>query len=192
MLLAQTDKATSGRANRYNIGTLKSKHYQIIDLALVGESNVDIAKALDMHTQTVGMILRSPLVMSELARRRKESDSVVLGTLDRSAMLGKAKSILEQGAEDAAQKHIELLDTDDPSLQLKAATHILDRVFGRADEVAPVIHITTEQVQLINLALKESHDGPNQEQPANGTCTNAPENEQGHVLQGSEAGPEDE
>lgn len=140
------------------IQTLLPRHFKIIDLASAGHDSRTIAQTLGMQPATISMILKSPLVQAEIARIRADNrEASVLG-MDRDAVLGKARSILEQACEKAAKKHEELLESPDASIQLRAASSILDRVYGKTGEQRSslVVNITGEQIQLLSLALKES------------------------------------
>lgn len=145
------------------IQRLLPRHFKIIDLAAAGHDAKAIATILNMHVTTVAQVLRSPLVQHELSRVRRESrESETLG-LDRSAAMGKARSILEQASERAAKTCEELLNSDNDSVRLRAADKILDRVFGSEDKSKPLaINITAEHVNLLVQALQESDNARRQ------------------------------
>lgn len=142
------------------IQNLLPRHFKILELAAAGHDYRTIAKTLDMAPTSVSLVVNSPMAQAELARMRRESkESTVLG-LDRSAIQGKARSILEQASEKAANVQEELLVNDDPSIRLRSSQAILDRVFGKGDEAkfSVSVNITTEQLTLLHLALKESRN----------------------------------
>lgn len=143
-----------------NIQRLLPRHFKIIDLAAAGHDAKAIAETLQMSPASVGTVLRSPIVQSELARQRQRMQESEVLHLDREATLGKARSILELATEKAAKVHEQLLENPDPNVQLRAADKILDRVFGKdkEDRRAAVINISADQVQLLTIALKESND----------------------------------
>ncbi len=168
-----------------HIQRLLPRHFNVIEMAAAGHDVVTIAKTLDMSTHTISGILRSPLAQAELARRRKElRETEVLG-MDRDATLGKARSILEQASERAATVSTELLECPNPTIALKAANSILDRVFGKGsdDRRSMVVNITAEHVDLLNLALKESHATL---LPTNGSDSRDPQERQEHEVDGPE------
>lgn len=136
------------------------RHFQIIDMAVAGHDNKTIAQTTGSSIGQVNLILRSPVAQSEIARRRKESSEATILGLDRSAILGKARSILDQATEHAAVTLENELLADKPEVRIKAANSILDRALGggKDDRRASVVNVTAEQIQLINLALKESQD----------------------------------
>jgi len=143
-----------------NIQRLLPRHFKIIELALAGHNNKTIAEVVGMSPSGVATVLNSPLVQSELARERERNRESEVMHLDREATLGKARSILEQATEKAAKVHEILLESPDPTIQLRAADKILDRVFGKDKDErrSAVINISAEQVQLLTLALKESNN----------------------------------
>ena len=137
---------------------LLPRHFRILEMVMAGHKNKVIAETLDMHQDTVTAVARSPLFQAELVRMRKEDPIVDMLELDRNAVIGKARSILEQAAEPAANKMVELLETEDPALQFRASGSILDRVFGNADERQnpPVLSLQAEPVPLLVLRMQES------------------------------------
>ena len=172
-----------------SIQRLLPRHYKIIEFALAGHDTGFIAEALGMNPSSVGKVLSSPLVQHELARRRQSSqESTTLGE-DRSAAVGKARSILELATEKAANVMEELLDSYDPNIKLRAADKILDRVFGKDSEnrKTGAVNISAEQIQLLVVALKESDNEnalPAADRP---TGEGASVQGQGDVCQGTEA-----
>lgn len=174
------------------VGRLLPRHFKIIELILAGHDDGTIAQMLDMARYSISQIRRSPLVQAELTRRRRESDEPVIAALDRNAILGKAKVVLEDAAEKAAQTQVHLLEAEDESIKLRASNSILDRVFGKAEESRPVIHISAEQVQLLNIALQESTNGHYEEPAANRPSADAPEDQRGDVQAGAEVGQADD
>ncbi len=151
------------------IQRLLPRHFKIIDLAVAGHDTKVIAETVGMSTRAVTTILRSALAQQEIALKRKaQGEAQILG-MDRDATRGKAQSILEQASVRAAEKQVDLLQCPDPSIALRAADRILDRVFGKADETKKslVVNITAQQVELITSALKES-DYERHVKPAHG------------------------
>jgi len=175
--------------HRHKVQRMLPRHFQILDMVMAGHSNEVIAKTIEVHRDTVGYITRSPLFQAELARRRKEDNTEEILGMDRDAIIGKARSILEQSVEAAAEKHVELLDTEDPALQMRAASQILDRVFGKAEEksVRPVVSLSAENVQLLIIAMKESPNAQDGKLSTNGQAAQNPQaGEHEDVLEGAE------
>ena len=164
-------------AERHKVQRLLPRHFKILDMILAGHTNEVVATTLDLNKDTIRYLIRSPLFQAELSRRRKEDSTEEILGMDRDAIIGKARSILEQSVEAAAEKHVELLGTEDPALQMRAASQILDRVFGKAEEksVRPVVSLTAENVQLLVLAMKESPNAQANELPTNGQTAQDPE-----------------
>jgi hypothetical protein len=143
------------------IQRLLPRHFKILELTLAGHDRKAIAQALEMSEPTITNVQRSPLFQAELVRRRREGEGATVATLDREAALGRARSLLEEASVGAAEKMVELMEAEDTSLQHRAAADILDRALGKSGqkESVPVVNITAEQVQLLNIALKESQNG---------------------------------
>ncbi len=169
------------------------RHFQIIDLAVAGHDNTTIAKTVGTSIGQVNLILRSPVAQAEIARRRKESTEADILGLDRSAVVGKARSILDQASQAAAATLENELLAEKPEVRIKAANSILDRALGKGldDRRASVSNITAEQVTLINLALKESEYVPRH--PTHHASAHAPVDQLGpvHQASGTEHGPAD-
>ncbi len=145
-----------------SIKRILPRHFKILDLKVAGFKNTEIAKSLGMSPATVGAISRSPLFNAELQRRLKDRNEDGAAE-EQEAFESKARSILTQNAEKASMVQSDLLDSEDDSVRLRASNSILDRVLGRADakdgpSVAN-INITTEDANLIVLALQESENG---------------------------------
>lgn len=136
------------------------RHFQIIDLAVAGHDNKAIALTTGTSISQVNLVLRSPIAQAEIARRRKESTEATTLGLDASAVRGKALSILEQASCAAATTLENELLAEKPADRLKAANSILDRAIGggRDERRGSIINITSEQIALINLSIKESND----------------------------------
>lgn len=184
----------SERAGASVAERLLPRHFRILELDYAGHSAEAIAKTLGIHKDTVYYVRRSPLYQAEMARRRREDRTDEILAFDRNAVVGKARSILEQASEAAAQKHVELLEAENEGIQLKAAGEILDRVFGKTGEKnsTPVVHLSAEHIEHLTLALKESNHANGQSQrdsSADGQATQTPSNrEQGDVREEADGG----
>lgn len=179
----------------HEIRRILPRHSKILDLSLAGHKNVTIAKIVGMTTGAISLILRSPLVQSELKRRRESSTEIEVMKLDREAVRGKALSILEQESSTAAETIVQLMGCEDPSIQLRSAVSILDRVFPKENGTGGTVvnvELTGEHAQLLVLAMKESDNGKNNQQSADLTSADAPEGEQATVHQISETPPDAE
>jgi len=171
---------------------LLPRHHKIIDLALAGHDNKTIAMTLDIDPKTVGLVLRAPLTQAEMRRRREGSQESEILDLDRNAVLGKARSILEGASMCAANTVEALMDSDNENTQLKASLAILDRVFPKEagpNNSGPVINVELngEQANLLVIAMKESQDGRYNESATNGTSADPTEREHRDVEETPES-----
>ena len=151
------------------------RHFKMMDLKLAGMSNAAIARTLGCTAENVYIVSRSPLFIGEFNRKMKEQNSTAVKDHVES-FESNARRVLEDAGEQAAEKQVELLDSEDESLQLRASTSILDRVLGKSDiqsaqAANPTVVINAEHASLLILALKESNHGKGQESSPNGSST---------------------
>jgi len=142
-----------------SINRLLPRHFKILDLALQGLSRTQIAERMEMSPVGVGLILNSPKFQDELARRRTEIDKKSDEGL--ATNLANAKEILSNAAEDAAQVHVDLLNSEDDRVKQFSANQVLDRVgLARAEKGGGgdfnVAVINAESLQVLQVALKEA------------------------------------
>ena len=143
---------------QHEIQRMAPRHFRILELCLQGHSKKVIAEALGMTPQAISLITNSPLFQDQLARRRGEVEKVSNEAVG-SAVVD-ARNTLVENAQAAANKQVDLLNAENESVQLHAATAILDRVMEKKDGdkvTSPMIQ--TEQLNVLVLALKESKDG---------------------------------
>lgn len=147
---------------RYEIQRILPRHFQMIDLHLAGLQNTQIAEIVGCTRETVGIILRSPLVVAEVQRRLKERN---LSSKDQDvdSLVKQTKAILEQSATRAAKRTTELIESDDDSISLRASSSILDRILGTAKDRLPTgpavsVTINATDAKLILTALTESKE----------------------------------
>jgi transcriptional regulator len=178
-----------GDKRQGEIKRMLPRHFRILELALQGFSNTEIAEELNMAASTVCKIQRSPLFQKEITDARRDRKEPEFFKAEREATVGKARSILEVAAADAAKAHIEVMqNTDDMSLKLRAADKILDRAMGSASEgQGSTVILSADQVQLLTIAMQESshvkeveRNGPDVQD------ANPSEDEQGDVRQDPE------
>lgn len=139
---------------RQEIARLLPRHKAIMDLALDGLSQAEIARRLCMGQVAISYILRSPLVQQELARKRAALERARLD--EETGDSTRARATLENAALKAAEVQVSLLEEKDPRVALAASNSILDRVFQDKEQVGAQIVISAESVQLLNLAIKET------------------------------------
>lgn len=158
---------------------------------MAGLTNVAISEVLKCTHQTVGIVLRSPMVKREIQRQLDSENGSLAQEVE--AHESKARSILEKNSGKAADTQVDLLDSDDDSVRLRASGSILDRVLGKpespnASEGAQVrIEIKTQDAQLLVLALRESKEisshAQDSESATNGQTADTAGNEQGDVCE---------
>lgn len=123
-------------------------HHRMVDLALAGMTRQAIAQELDYSPEGVGIVLNSPLVQAELARRRALADKDQTTKL--TSHLQKAREILEEAAVPAAQTMVELLDNQDPNIRRLTAKDIFSQVYGTEGVVkTQITNISVEQMNLL-------------------------------------------
>lgn len=149
----------------------------MLDLNLMGKSNVQIAEELEMTTVTVSSFLTSPLAQHELARRRNKIEKIQNEVIGQSVT--RAMDILNEEAEANVRKLIELRDNSvDENIQMKSSNSMLDRVFGsdakKGDGAnikvfinGPLMIQTMEEEKKIKSLLVEQEIQQNPEPPQN-------------------------
>ena len=131
----------------HELQRLQARHQKILDLSLDGFSRTQIAELVGMSPTSVGLILRAPLFQEEYSRRKEAQDAQ--DGEDRSVHRIRARDTLESASQLAAQKHVELLDSQDESIQLRSAKEILDRAWGKESEGKPSITVSADQINLL-------------------------------------------
>lgn len=134
----------------HELQRMNPSHHRIVDLALEGLTRNEIALQMDRSPEGVGIILNSPLVQGELARRRGLQEGIQ--TKARVSHLTKAREILEEAAVPAAQTLVALLDCPDANTRRLSAKDIFSQVYGNEGVKAP--SITTINVEQMNLLIQ--------------------------------------
>lgn len=156
--MTQTDEKPT---TPHQLRRMLPRHYRIIELCLAGFTRKQIAQAMQMSEAGIGLIINAPIFQDELARRREALEKSSTTALAYGPQ--RAKEILEDAAVEAASKHVELLDADDPAIQQRSAGYILDKIFRedmgeRVGGAAQVTVITAERLQLIQNVTRELND----------------------------------
>lgn len=145
------------------LDALSHKHMAMVELALAGATNNEIARQMEMTASRVSIILRSGLFQDELARRRKQQNHV--HDQASAGSIGQAKKAMEESALAAAQVHINLMTTSlDPKVKQVSATEILRRTFDRVHGVGGAIagpqavQLNINQLQVLQVALREAKE----------------------------------
>lgn len=146
----------------FELQRLSSRHHRMVDLHLEGVSHVEIAQIVGVTRESVGLVINSPLTQDEIARRRAVREHAV----DDLAIAGvlKARSILDEAAEEAATTQVDLLGSGDDRTRLAASKEILGTAFGsgKDGEGGGVIKIEQATIQNIQIAVQESRAGRKQ------------------------------
>ena len=115
----------------YELQTLSSRHFRIMDYLLAGWKLVDIAKAMKCTTQNLQDIKKSRIFQDELAQKRAILDAQVQDSLAKSVSDQEyVNERLMKGAKNAVDKLVGFVDGTDecsPSIARQSASDILDR-----------------------------------------------------------------
>jgi hypothetical protein len=185
--VSENPSVMDGALGRFSIRELLPRHFRVIDMLVADHTVQIIADTLGMTRRAVGMIKKSPLVQEEIARRRKEDRTGEVLGMDREAIMGKARSILEQATEPAALKIEQLMHhSKDETLQFNSAKYILEQMFGKpgqGTQIGTVINVSAEYVQLLNQAIRESNNEHTSKQQPNPAPTSSSEGGQVNVCE---------
>lgn len=109
----------------HEIKTLRPRHQEVIRLAFLGRSNVDIASAVGVSPGAVACILRSPLAQAEIARFTKEAEERIINVPLRARLM----SEIEGASAEALKLNRRLMNepTIDTKLRVGIAKHFMDR-----------------------------------------------------------------
>lgn len=179
-----------GSTNRFELKRLNPRHFQMVDLLVAGYTQRETAEIIGCSHHTVKIVARSPLFIAEFNRRMKVRNAGGVAE-EKEAFESKARSILQQNSTRAAETQVELLDSDDDSIKLRASGSILDRVLGKPNDNVSGgisdgvgIQISEKTAELLITALKESRNGQ-QRHSADGPSAEASQDEQGDVRETS-------
>ena len=147
----------------HEIQRMLPRHFKIMEMKLAGYTNVDISKTVGLGENAVSYITRSPLFVTEYNRQLKEQTDNGIAE-DRAAFAGKARSILDSATTKAANRLVDLIDSDDESVGLRASGSILDRALGKVDNESKggpslIVQINSVDALLISNTFKESQNG---------------------------------
>ena len=142
----------------YHIQKLTPRHHEILTRHLAGESNKDIAAALNITPQIVSILVNSPNFQHELAKRRGVVEALANDKL--SDQTNEAEELLRKNALRAASALVEGLDEESFSNRKNSATEILDRVgVGKINKIdatvkGAVVHLSKDDAEAITETLK--------------------------------------
>lgn len=140
----------------HEIQRLLPRHYAILELALAGLDVREIAESLSMTPTAIGQIISAPIAQSELARRRKDIQTI--NNQEHSSTVSRARAVLEEASLDAASTLKSLLLSQDDSVKRQSANDILNRTFGKDSAPIQVTVLNAEKLQLLMVALREDDE----------------------------------
>lgn len=141
---------------QHEIAKLLPRHHRIIELLLDGHNHKTIAGIVGVTPQTISLLSKAPVVQQRLAERRQARERAA--DVDAGTAITRAKTILENGAETAANRVVDLVTNGvDHRVQLSAANNVLEQVFGSDKQRGSGnIVVNTEQLQVLQVALREA------------------------------------
>lgn len=160
----------------YGVGVerLTSRHYAILDLAIAGATNTEIAEKVKMSRAQVGIIQNSPCFKHQFALRRKLVEEK--NDEKQAISLDKTRTMLESSALMAAEKIVHHINSSDDKTSLRAAESILDRTGYpketkvEGNKVGLTIVLDNKQMVTLNETLVMV-DGVSAESEINGPLT---------------------
>lgn len=130
----------------------------MMDLVLLGKKQKEIAEELGLTPQAVCSIVNSTVFREHLPIRLIEIKQNPEG--EKFSALG----IIHKFSEEAAQKLVDMLDSEDPRIRMSAATDILDRAgYGRyqrqsRNEKAVVVVANLDDLNRIESIFSETEE----------------------------------
>ena len=132
---------------------LLPRHFRMLDLCLQGLSRNDIALVCGVTPESVGLVINSPLFQDELARRRQ--GQYIENKDKRTLNEGEALDILQKASAKAANRHVELLDSDNERTVQASANAILDRVLAVKGSEVGAVKIDQTIINLLQITVNE-------------------------------------
>lgn len=138
---------------------LLPRHHKILDLHLEGLSYENIASRTNLKKRQVANIVNSPVFQQQLSLRRSTIEDTVEENIIKHEQ--SVSDLLKEKTIAAAQKLVDLMDSDNDSVARQSANDILDRggcpkVSRQESDIITTLILDNEQAQLIALALKET------------------------------------
>jgi len=111
---------------RQLVKPLNNRHHEIIRLAFLGKTNVQIAGVVGITPPAVGCVLRSPMAQAELARLRHGAEENLVNVPLRARLM---EDLVGAGTE-AVRLNRGLMNepTIDVKTRARIATHFMDRI----------------------------------------------------------------
>lgn len=135
---------------------LGPRHHRILELYLQGFKPGEIARELGVTREGITWVVSSPCFQHELARRRKDRETVHDQMV--ASTVGAARAKIEGAAEAAADGLIDTLSSQDERVRLMGIKEILDRAGASTASKTPVSVqiLSPERVQLLIQSINES------------------------------------
>ena len=108
------------------LSKLMPRHYKVLDLMLEGLPFNKIAETVGMTTVQIRNIRNSPTFKHEYAMRKANRDSHK-DEMAARVHIDQTRELLTQNTLKAAQTIVNLLDSENPKVQLQSAQDLLDR-----------------------------------------------------------------
>lgn len=118
-----------GKRKGFQIAEMWDQHHEIARRIILGESNVDIAKAIGVTPQTVSNVKNSPVVQDKLAILRAARDA---GTIDLAREIQELAPIAVARLREVLETGTVMGKEASAALILKEANAIMDREMGKA------------------------------------------------------------
>jgi hypothetical protein len=131
------------------------RHFKIMELCASGYNPKDIAQATGVTKQTVGNITNSPLFQDELARFKETQRDI--DTEKEIRAENDAMEILRQNSTRAAERTVELMESENEKIALSSASEILDRVTKSESGRAQII-LDSDAINVLFTALRETRE----------------------------------
>ena len=113
-------------SNIESAASLTQRHREVIRLAFLGRTQVEIAERMSMDKSTVRLILRSPMAQAELVRLNHRAEDILVNTPLRVAL----DADLRAAATESLRLNKSVLS--DPSVDMrvrtKTAQHFMDKI----------------------------------------------------------------
>lgn len=151
-----SSRGETRKGRGYVVAQMWESHHEIARRLLLGQTNVEVAKAMDCTTQNVSDVRNSPVVKEKLSLMRAARDA---GTIDLAREIADLAPIALQRIKEALETGLVLDKEVSAAGILKEANGMLDRDQGRAVQRVDTRnlhgHFTIEDIERIKEKAKE-------------------------------------
>ena len=152
----RTDRRRVAKRKGHQIAEMWENHHEIARRILLGQRNVDIAKALGCTNQTISNVRNSPVVKEKLAVMRAARD---VGCIDLAKEIAELAPIALEQVKSAIRNGEVHGNAIDGKEILRQANSILDRQIGkptqRVDSRNIHGHFTMEDIERIKAKARD-------------------------------------